>query len=84
MAVMNAYKDNVPVDFRPPYFDSTLAVYGGSIEKWAEDLFSASVFADRAALEAMDCAAVAALQDDPAVVFGREFTWYSAVSSHPG
>ena len=64
MAVMNAYKDNVPVDFRPPYFDSTLSVYGGSIEKWADDLFSASVFADRAALEAMDCAAVAALQDD--------------------
>ena len=83
VAVMNAYKDNVPVDFRPPYFDSTLAVYGGSIEKWADDLFSASVFADRAALEAMDCAAVAALQDDPAVVFGREFTSWIGENIRP-
>ena len=71
VAVMNAYKEDVPVDFRPEYFDSTLAVYGGSIEKWADDLFSTSVFADRAALEALDCAGVAALKDDPAVVFGR-------------
>ena len=83
VAVMNAYKDNVPVDFRPPYFDSTLAVYGGSIEKWADDLFSASVFADRTALEAMDCAAVAALQDDPAVVFGREFTSWIGENIRP-
>ena len=83
VAVMNAYKDNVPVDFRPPYFDSTLSVYGGSIEKWADDLFSASVFADRAALEAMDCAAVAALQDDPAVVFGREFTSWIGENIRP-
>ena len=83
VAVMNAYKDNVPVDFRPPYFDSTLAVYGGSIEKWADDLFSASVFADRAALEAMDCAAVAALQDDPAVAFGREFTSWIGENIRP-
>ena len=83
VAVMNAYKDNVPVDFRPPYFDNTLAVYGGSIEKWADDLFSASVFADRAALEAMDCAAVAALQDDPAVVFGREFTSWIGENIRP-
>ena len=83
VAVMNAYKDNVPVDFRPPYFDSTLAVYGGSIEKWADDLFSASVFADRAALEAMDCAGVAALQDDPAVVFGREFTSWIGENIRP-
>lgn len=83
VAVMNAYKDNVPVDFRPPYFDSTLAVYGGSIEKWADDLFSVSVFADRAALEAMDCAAVAALQDDPAVVFGREFTSWIGENIRP-
>ena len=83
VAVMNAYKDNVPVDFRPPYFDSTLAVYGGSIEKWADDLFSISVFADRAALEAMDCAAVAALQDDPAVVFGREFTSWIGENIRP-
>lgn len=83
VAVMNAYKDNVSVDFRPPYFDSTLAVYGGSIEKWADDLFSASVFADRAALEAMDCAAVAALQDDPAVVFGREFTSWIGENIRP-
>ena len=83
VAVMNAYKDNVPVDFRPPYFDSTLAVYGGSIEKWADDLFSTSVFADRAALEAMDCAAVAALQDDPAVVFGREFTSWIGENIRP-
>ena len=83
VAVMNAYKDNVPVDFRPPYFDSTLAVYGGSIEKWADDLFSDSVFADRAALEAMDCAAVAALQDDPAVVFGREFTSWIGENIRP-
>ena len=83
VAVMNAYKEDVPVDFRPEYFDSTLAVYGGSIEKWADDLFSASVFADRAALEALDCAGVAALKDDPAVVFGREFNAWIGENLRP-
>jgi hypothetical protein len=83
VAVMNAYKDDVPVDFRPEYFDSTLAVYGGSIEKWADDLFSASVFADRAALEALDYAGVAALKDDPAVVFGREFSAWIGENLRP-
>ena len=83
VAVMNAYKEDVPVDFRPEYFDSTLAVYGGSIEKWADDLFSASVFADRAALEALDCAGVAELKDDPAVVFGREFNAWIGENLRP-
>ncbi len=83
VAVMNAYKDNVPVDFRPPYLDSALAVYGGSVEKWADHIFSTSVFADRAALEAMDCAAVAALQDDPAVEFSREFTEWTGANLRP-
>ncbi|HIR95382.1 MAG TPA: S46 family peptidase [Candidatus Coprenecus stercorigallinarum] len=83
VAVMNAYKEDVPVDFRPPYFDSTLAVYGGSVEKWADHIFSTSVFADRKALEAMDCAAVAALQDDPAMEFSREFTEWTGANLRP-
>ena len=83
IAVMSAYKDNVPADFRPPYLDSVLTVYGGSVEEWADYLFSTSVFADREAVEAMDCAAVASLQNDPAVEFGREFTSWIGENIRP-
>ena len=83
VAVMNAYKDNVPVGFRPSYFDSTLAVYGGSVEQWADHMFSTSVFADPAALDTMDCTAAAALHDDPASEFGREFAEWTEANLRP-
>lgn len=71
VAVVKSYVDHVPEDFRAPYIDSTLSVYG-SVEKWADELFTNSVFADRKAFEALDCAGIAALTDDPAVRMGRE------------
>lgn len=78
VAVMNAYRANVPDGFRPAYFEERLSEYG-SVEAWADVLFGTSVFADRGKLESMSPAEIAALTDDPAVVFGREFAlWMDA------
>ncbi len=83
VAVMNSYRENVPADFRPPYFDSTLAVYGGSVEKWADALFSTSVFCDRKAVEALGADDTLALENDPAVEFGREFSSWIGENIRP-
>lgn len=78
VAVMNAYRQNVQDGFRPAYFDAQLASYG-SVEAWADAMFGTSVFADRQKLESMSAKEIAALTEDPAVVFGREFSdWTDA------
>lgn len=79
IAVMNAYRENVPEGFRPGYFDSTLVKYG-SVEEWAADMFSNSVFTDKDFVRALGADGVAAMQEDPAVEFGREFSrWVDSV-----
>lgn len=72
IAVMKSYEENVPDGFRPGYFDSTLVKYG-SVEAWAEDMFSSSVFTDYDFVRGLGTDGIAAMQEDPAVEFGREF-----------
>ena len=78
VAVMNEYEKNVPADFKPAYYKEKLASYG-SIEAWAEDMFTNSIFADQTKAEALTAADKDAVMKDPAVEFFNEFLkWYAS------
>ena len=77
IAVMNEYEKNVPADFKPAYYKEQLAAYG-TIEAWAEDMFTRSIFCNQEEalnLTAEDKDRVLA---DPATQFLNEFNrWYA-------
>jgi hypothetical protein len=78
IAVMNEYEKNVPSDFKPEYYKTKLAAYG-SIEAWAEDIFTNSIFTDRKKAEALTAADKETVMKDPATEFFNEFLkWYYA------
>ena len=77
VAVMNEYDKNVPADFKPAYYKEKLASYG-SVEAWAEDMFTNSIFIDPANVEALDAESREVVMADPATEFFNEFLkWYS-------
>ncbi len=77
IAVMNEYEKNVPADFKPQYYKDKLASYG-SIEAWADDMFTNSVFIDRSKIESIKHEDLNGLSNDPAAEFANEFhKWYS-------
>ena len=77
IAVMNEYEKNVPADFKPAYYKEKLSSYG-SVEAWAEDMFTNSIFADQAKAEALTAADKDIVMKDPAVEFFNEFLkWYA-------
>ena len=78
IAVMNEYEKNVPSDFKPAYYKDKLASYG-SIEAWAEDIFTNSIFIDPAKVDALTADDKDRVMADPAVEFFNEFLkWYAA------
>ncbi len=77
VAVMNEYEKNVPEDFKPQYYKDRLASYG-SIEAWAEDIFTNSIFIEQAKAEALTAADRDIVRADPATEFFNEFLkWYT-------
>ena len=75
IAILNEYQKSVPENFKPAYYQAKLKDYG-SIEAWAEDLFSRSVFAHPQQAAALT--ADTDLISDPAVEMGIAFqTWYN-------
>ena len=78
VAIMNEYEKNVPADFKPAYYKEELAAYG-SIEAWAEDIFTNSIFIDPAKVAALTAEDREAVLKDPATEFFNEFLkWYSS------
>ncbi len=78
VAVMNEYEKNVPAGFKPEYYKEKLASYG-SVEAWAEDMFTNSIFIDQDRAEALTAADKEAVMADPATEFFNEFLkWYYA------
>ena len=77
IAVMNEYEKNVPAEFKPEYYKEQLAAYG-SIEAWAENMFTNSIFCSpekALGLTAEDKDRVIA---DPATQFLNEFNiWFA-------
>ena len=77
-AVMNEYEKNVPADFKPIYYKEKLASYG-TIEAWAEEIFTNSLFIDPAKVDALTSEDKETVMADPAVEFFNEFLkWYTA------
>ena len=78
VAIMNEYEKNVPADFKPAYYKEELAAYG-SIEAWAEDIFTNSIFIDPTKVAALTAEDREAVLKDPATEFFNEFLkWYSS------
>ena len=76
IAVMNEYHKNVPENFKPQYYKDRYAEFG-SIEAWAEHMFSNSIFADQQKAAALTAEDVQAVLNDPATEFLNEFLiWY--------
>jgi hypothetical protein len=75
---MNEYEKNVPAEFKPAYYKEKLAEYG-SVEAWAEDMFTSSLFTDPAKTASLSPADKERVMSDPATVFFNEFLkWYYA------
>ena len=78
IAVMKEYEKNVPADFKPIYYKEKFASYG-SIEAWAEDIFTNSIFIDQTKVGALTSEDKETVMADPAVEFFNEFLkWYAA------
>ena len=83
VAVMSEYEKNVPTEFKPGFYKDTYAKYG-SIQKWADDLFSTTVFTDIEKVNNLVTVAAAepesvrqAIESDPAAIFfNKFFEWY--------
>ena len=87
VAVMTEFDKNVPTEFKPEYFKAQMKKYGNA-EKWADELFTKSIFADRSKLEKLfkeDATQKTlkkdrkAVEKDPATEFALEFAkWYDS------
>lgn len=75
VAILKEYQQSVPENFKPAYYQEQLKAYG-SIEAWADDLFSRSIFTDRSQMEAI--APNTDFSSDPALEMGTAFqSWYN-------
>ena len=78
VAVMNEYDKNVPADFKPEFYKERLASYG-SVDAWAEDIFTGSIFTDPDKVAALTAGDKDFVMADPATEFFNEFLkWYAA------
>ena len=78
-AVMNEYEKNVPAEFKPAYYYKEKLAEYGSVEAWAEDMFTSSLFTDPAKTASLSPADKERVMSDPATVFFNEFLkWYYA------
>ena len=84
VALMTEFDRNLPAEFKCEYFTKQMKKYG-SAQKWADELFSKSIFADQNKLEKFlagqksSAKGRSKLLQDPATVFAAEFSkWYAA------
>ena len=78
VAVMAEYDRNVPADFKPEYYKEKLASYG-SVNAWAEDIFTGSIFTETDKVAALTAGDKDVVMADPATEFFNEFLkWYAA------
>ena len=77
IALMNEYEKNMPEDFKPQYYKDTYAEFG-SIEAWAEHMFTNSIFTDEQKVRELDAEDMYMVLTDPATEFLSAFVlWYS-------
>ena len=77
IALMNEYEKNMPEDFKPQYYKNRYAEFG-SIEAWAEHMFTNSIFTDEQKVRELDETDMYMVLTDPATEFLSAFVlWYS-------
>ena len=78
IALMNEYHKNMPDEYKPQYYKDKFAEFG-SIEAWAEFMFSNSIFADPQKAAALTAEDMQTVISDPATEFMSEFyKWYTS------
>ena len=76
VAMTDAFDRNMDDGFKPAWFKEKLASYG-SPEAWRDDLFSRSLFTDRARVAALTAADLPAVEADPAwEMYSAFYEWY--------
>jgi len=76
VAMMKAFDDEMPDEFKPDYFKQMLKQYG-SVEAWRKDLFSKSMFTDKEKVLALTKEDSEQIKKDPAYVLYEAFyQWY--------
>ena len=76
VAMMKAFDDEMPDEFKPDYFKQMLKQYG-SVEAWRKDLFSKSMFTDKEKVLALTKEDYKQIKKDPAYVLYEAFyQWY--------
>ena len=77
IAVMNEFENNMPEESKPAYHKAMMEKHQ-TVEAWAEDIFTNSIFADRERAMALTEADKDAVLSDPAFYFHNEFLrWYT-------
>ena len=87
VAVMTEFDRNIPPEFKPDYFKAQMKKYGNA-QKWADELFGKSIFADRSKVEKLFSDGVSqkalakarkTVLKDPATIYALEFAeWYNS------
>ncbi len=76
VAMTEAFDKNMQPAFKPAWFREKLSAYG-SAEAWRDDLFSRSLFTDRARVAALTAADLPAVEADPAwEMYNAFYEWY--------
>ncbi len=65
VALLKAFGQNMPEDFQPAYYKDKLRCYG-TVEAWAEDIYSRSLFCNADAVASLGAEDVALVEADPA------------------
>lgn len=77
ISMMEQFGKKLPEDLKPDYFTDEMQRHG-SAEKWAEELFSKSVFTDIETVSRLEETDSSAVMNDPAVQYGRRFSeWFN-------
>ena len=77
VAMMEQFGQKMSEDFKPSYFISEMEKSGGA-EKWADRLFSESLFSDHGKVLKLEEADSSVVMGDPAVEYSLQFTqWFN-------
>ena len=77
VAVLDAFDRNMNPGYKPDWFKTKLAEYGGSLSAWRDDLFEKSLFTDPQRVAALTPDDLQAVTADPAwALWDAFYQWY--------
>ncbi|MBQ9185237.1 MAG: S46 family peptidase [Bacteroidales bacterium] len=76
-AMMTAFGDNLPDEFKPAYYKEQIAKFG-SVEAWKADLFAKTLFTDKERVLSLTEADADAVNSDPAIeMYDAFWQWFT-------